>query len=179
MALFWRNGYAGTGIADLEEATGLGRQSLYGAFGDKRALFEKVVEHYENAVLRPGLLEVLEAPGSARKNLERMFEIWEQVASSPDFNGCLVGNCVAEMSAREPEVAELLGPKLVMMEGWLRRTLERAQRAGEVPKKLDVKAVARAILAMSQGLSVVARVNRDKSFVRAVVSSAVRLLDGP
>ena len=178
MALFWRNGYAGTGIADLERETGLGRQSLYGAFGDKRALFERVVEHYEQTVLRAGLLEVLEAPGSPRANLERLFELWEQVATSQELKGCLVGNCVAEMSTREPEIADLLRPKLLLMEGWLQHTVERAQRAHEVPAHIDAQAVARAILAMSQGLSVVARVHRDKTFVRSVLSSAARLLDG-
>src|SRR5213083_2130783 len=81
MELFWLKGYAATAIADLEEATGLGRQSLYGAFGDKRGLFEQVVEHYEQTVLRPGLHDVLEAPGSALGNLERVLGYWQQAGS--------------------------------------------------------------------------------------------------
>src|SRR5688572_18716335 len=177
LGVFWQNGFAGTGIADLEAATGLGRQSLYGAFGDKRALFERIVERYVQNVLEPGMRDVLDAPGSARANLERMFQIWEQVASSGEFNGCLVGNCIAEMSAREPELTELLGPKLELMESWYRRALERAQRAGEVSPKLDTAAVARAILAMQQGIAVVARGHRDAGFVRGVVQTAQRLLD--
>jgi tetracycline repressor-like protein len=107
-----------------------------------------VVEHHQRTVLRPGLLQVLEAAGSARDNLDHMFQIWEQVSCAPDFNGCLMGNCIAEMSAREPDLAHLPGPKLVMMEGWLRQSLEGAQRAGELDVKLDVNAVARAILAL-------------------------------
>jgi len=175
--LFWQNGYAGTGLAELEQVTGLGRQSLYGAFGDKRALFERVVEHYEVTVLRPGILAVLEAPGSARQNIERLFQIWEQTSSAPEFSGCLVGNCVAEMSARDPELAELLRPKLALIESWLAAALRRAQRQREVSKKIDVEALARTILAMMQGLSVVARANRDPAFVHSVVQSAARLLD--
>jgi TetR/AcrR family transcriptional regulator, transcriptional repressor for nem operon len=176
MALFWEKGYAGTGLSELEAATGLGRQSLYGAFGDKRALFERVVEHYVERVLRPGMLEVLEAPGSPRGNLERMIESWELLVAAPGFNGCLIGNCIAELSARDPEVTDVLAPKLELMETWLRRTLARAQRAGELAAELDIKAVARTLLAMSQGLGVVARVNRDRHFVRAVAQSAKRLL---
>jgi len=179
MALFWRRGYAGTGISELEEATGVGRQSLYGAFGDKRQLFEKVVERYATTVLHPHLRDVLEAPGSPRANLERLFDTWREVVTSPDFNGCLVGNCVAEMSARDPEIADILAPRLEQMETWLRRAIQRARDAGEVSATLDPKAVARAILAMSQGVSVVGRVQRDPSFVRAVVQNAARLLDAP
>ncbi|NUS19768.1 MAG: helix-turn-helix transcriptional regulator, partial [Mesorhizobium sp.] len=33
MQLFWRHGYEGTSIADLTEALGITRASLYAAFG--------------------------------------------------------------------------------------------------------------------------------------------------
>ena len=179
MALFWRKGYAGTGMSELEEATGLGRQSLYGAFGDKRQLFEKVVERYAETVLRPHMRDLLEAPGSPRGNLERLFQLWQEVATAPDFNVCLVGNCVAEMSARDPEIADVLAPQLEQMETWLRRAVQRARDAGEVDARVDPRAVARGILALSQGLAVVGRVYRDRSFVRSIVQNAERLLDAP
>lgn len=178
MELFWRNGYAATGIADLEQATGLGRQSLYGAFGDKRGLFERVLDCYEQTVLRPGLRDVLEAPGSALGNLERLLGYWQEAAGAPDFNGCLVGNCIAELGAREPELADLLAPRLKLMEDWLWHVLDRAQRAGELSRSLDARATARSLLTLSQGLALMARVNRDKGFARSIVASAMQLIDG-
>lgn len=36
---FWKGGFEGTSIGDLTCATGLNRPSLYGAFGDKHALY--------------------------------------------------------------------------------------------------------------------------------------------
>jgi AcrR family transcriptional regulator len=36
---FWSCGYAATSIDDVAALTGLGKGSLYGAFGDKHALF--------------------------------------------------------------------------------------------------------------------------------------------
>jgi len=162
MELFWRKGYAETSITDLEEATRLARQSLYGAFGDKRGLFEQVVEHYEQTVLRPGLRDVLQAPGSALGNLDRVLSYWQQAASTPGFNGCLVGSCIAEMGVRD----------------WFWGVLDRAQRAGEISRSLDARATARSLLTLSQGLALVARVNRDKDFARSIVASAVQLLEG-
>ena len=48
---FWSTGYGGTSIDDLTTATGLGKGSLYAAFGGKRELFERVfTEHCEEAV---------------------------------------------------------------------------------------------------------------------------------
>jgi TetR/AcrR family transcriptional regulator, transcriptional repressor for nem operon len=174
MEVFWEHGYNGTGIADLERATGLGRQSLYGAFGDKRALFEKVVDYYGERVLKAGLVDVLDAPGSARANLEQVFAGWETLATSPNFNGCLVGSAV---SLHDPELRELLRRKLHMLEEAFTRTLRRAQEAGEVNAALEPRATARSLLALMQGMSVVARVQTGPAFVRSVIDTLRRQLD--
>src|SRR3569623_343910 len=168
MAVFWKNGYASTALGDLEAATRLGRQSLYGAFGDKRALFERVVERYFEVVIRRYIIDVLDAPGSGRANVEKVILGWEAAAAAPDFNGCLVGNSSSELGLHDPEMAALLRRKLELMEGAFHRALARAQRDGEISAKLDVRALARSFLATAQGLSIICRVNRDRAFLRAV-----------
>jgi len=47
-ATFWKAGYAGTSLDDLAAATGMNRPSLYAAFGDKRELYLKTLEHYRD-----------------------------------------------------------------------------------------------------------------------------------
>src|ERR1700683_5871232 len=44
---FWKGGYAGTSLDDLVAATGMNRPSLYAAFGDKRDLYVKTLERYQ------------------------------------------------------------------------------------------------------------------------------------
>jgi TetR/AcrR family transcriptional repressor of nem operon len=176
MNVFWRLGYEGAGIADLEEATRLGRQSLYGAFGSKRELFERVVEFYFERVLKPGVIDVLDAPSCAASNLEQVFKSWEQAASAPDFHGCLVGNAASDLRPRDPELAGVLRRKLQLLEDAFTRALRRAQRDGDVRSDIDPRSSARTLLIISQGLGVVARVQREPAFVRGVVDSARRLL---
>src|ERR1700754_2262606 len=48
--LFREGGFAGTSLDDLSAATGLNRPSLYGAFGDKRALYLRAYQHYRSTV---------------------------------------------------------------------------------------------------------------------------------
>ncbi len=48
MKVFWRKGYEGASLEDLTRAMGINRPSLYAAFGDKEALFRKVLDHYAN-----------------------------------------------------------------------------------------------------------------------------------
>src|SRR5271155_839499 len=44
MRLFWTKSYEGTSVADLTEALGISRPSLYAAFGDKQSLFRAALE---------------------------------------------------------------------------------------------------------------------------------------
>lgn len=58
LGFFGRRGHDGTSIAELVEATGVGRASLYGAFGAKEQLFARVLEHHgARAVSAAGELE--------------------------------------------------------------------------------------------------------------------------
>ncbi|HET9664675.1 MAG TPA: helix-turn-helix domain-containing protein, partial [Burkholderiales bacterium] len=43
---FWARGYDGTAVQDLCSAMDLNPGSLYGAFGDKRALFLAALDRY-------------------------------------------------------------------------------------------------------------------------------------
>ena len=43
---FWRQGYSATSLDALSEATRMNRPSLYGAFGDKHALYTTALERY-------------------------------------------------------------------------------------------------------------------------------------
>ena len=43
LGVFWDQGFDGTAVPDLEEATGLSRSSIYHAFGSKRGLFDAAV----------------------------------------------------------------------------------------------------------------------------------------
>src|ERR1041384_4755004 len=46
--VFWKEGFAATSLDDLSAATGMNRPSLYGAFGDKRALYIKSYRSYRD-----------------------------------------------------------------------------------------------------------------------------------
>ncbi len=47
MDAFWTNGYANTSPAQLAEATGVAKGSLYNAFGRKRELFDRALDRYD------------------------------------------------------------------------------------------------------------------------------------
>ena len=72
MELFWRQGYLATSLPDLVEHMGIGRQSLYDTFGDKRQLFLQALDRYA-AVMIGGALGRLEEPGASLDDLKSSF----------------------------------------------------------------------------------------------------------
>src|SRR5688572_3296306 len=71
MRIFWRQGFEGTSLADLTESMGINRPSLYAAFGDKAALFQRAVERYV-ALHASYVDEALQEP-TARRVVERVW----------------------------------------------------------------------------------------------------------
>src|SRR5690349_5468094 len=82
MRVFWRLGYEGAGLAELTEAMGISRPSLYAAYGNKETLFRKAVERYAAGPARH-VEEALREP-TARAAAERLLRGAAEVTTSPE-----------------------------------------------------------------------------------------------
>ncbi len=88
LRVFWSKGYEGASMADLTEAMGITKPSLYAAFGNKEALFNKALDLYEREKL-DYMHAALDAP-TARGVAERlMYGALDMYACPENPNGCL------------------------------------------------------------------------------------------
>ena len=74
MDVFWSDGFAATSLDDISAATGLNRPSLYGAFGDKRALYLQAYGQYRkrmNELFRAPVRGAGAAAGEAEAHSDR------------------------------------------------------------------------------------------------------------
>jgi AcrR family transcriptional regulator len=100
--VFSRHGYEGASLDQLTEAMGINRPSLYGAFGDKSALFEKAVARYAEG---PGsaALHAIEAapdPNTAIRDYFGVVETNSCTRNRPP--GCLVACVLGEAAGNDP-----------------------------------------------------------------------------
>ena len=102
--LFWDRGFDLVSLAELEDATGLKRSSIYHAFGSKRGLFDAAVEDYQVTVIRPRL-RTLTGTGIGRTTLLAYFaELRSAVSALPEDSprrGCLLVNCAAGLAGHD------------------------------------------------------------------------------
>ncbi len=175
MELFWSQGYEATGVADLCDHMGLGRQSLYNTYGDKETLFAEALRHYEQTKLQP-VLDVLQGSGSGLDAVQQVLDWWEQRALEHSGVGCFMANSIAEFGMRAPQFSKQLAKMLARIEKGFLSALERAAAAGELPKGRDPRTLARLLTTVGQGLSTVGKLDTSGGLARDSIAAARTLL---
>ena len=88
LRVFWRSGYEGASMADLTEAMGITRPSLYAAFGNKEELFRKALDRYVDGP--GGYVQTALAKPTAREVVEHLLYQAADAVTDPDNPpGCL------------------------------------------------------------------------------------------
>ena len=177
MELFWMRGYEGTSIQDLVKYMGINRQSIYDTFGDKHTLFLQSLDRYREIQSRK-VFDVLERPGSVKKNLRQLFEeVVAKALSAEGRRGCFVGNSMSELAGRCKATANRTCNSVASAERIFRRALERGREQGELPRVRDTRAVARFLYSNLQGLLLLAKATRDRKLLSDVVKVTLSVLD--
>ncbi len=153
LRVFWRRGYEGASMAELTEAMGITKPSLYAAYGNKEALFQKALDLYEREKLAY-MRAALDAP-TARGVAERLLRgAIEMQASASDPKGCLaVISSVACATEAESIRTEIVARRASSHAALVKR-FERARDEGDLPDGVEPEGLARLLTAILQGLAV-------------------------
>src|SRR3990170_5511321 len=132
MQTFWAKGYEATSVDDLCGSTGLGRSSLYAAFVDKRQLYLRALDRYEDAAAAR-VAAALAGPLPIRKSIAAFLDrIIDDIVSGLGRRGCFIGNCAAEISRGDREAADQVRRSLARVEKVFCEALTRAKARGEI-----------------------------------------------
>jgi TetR/AcrR family transcriptional regulator, transcriptional repressor for nem operon len=155
---FNETGYHGTSVDDLSRVTGLSKGSLYGAFGDKEALFQRVFDEY-CAGSDEAAAALLEGPED--QALARMRR-WLTAPEGPtDRRGCLLAKGTAELAWENDAIAARSLAAFETLRDTCRQLVEQAQRAGHVDPAADATALGGLILTTHRGLEALAKAGVD------------------
>lgn len=171
--LFWRRGFDGTGLSELEGELGVGRKSLYDTYGNKRALYLASLAHYGDSVIA-AICDGLERPGaSAFANLERVLGKLARHHASGESLGCLLGVGLAQVERDDAEIVAALRRELTRLEDAFERTLQRALDAGELRPTVRPRDSARQLVAFVQGMALLGRIADSTTALPTAVSATV------
>jgi AcrR family transcriptional regulator len=177
---FWDSGFAATSLDDLAAATGMNRPSLYGAFGDKHALYLKALSAYWEAG-RSGMTEALAPERPLREGLRRVYTVALDLyfPSKGQPRGCfLIGTATTE-AMRDADVRATLAEALREIDEAFEARLRLAQAGGELAADADPRTLAQLAAATLHTLALRSRAGESRAELETLADGAVALICGP
>ena len=107
--VFWAKGYASTSTDELLAAMGIGRQSLYNAFQDKRALYLEALERYQRTTIA-GHLQRLNGAASPIAGVKAL--LLGLISDNDDTRA--LGSALSANSARQIPTLRCFAPKSLL-----------------------------------------------------------------
>ncbi len=176
MRLFWRYGYEATSIQALEEAMRLKRTSIYNTFGNKRALYRRVLDHYLKTVLSRFVIAVEQAK-SAEAAVEAVFrEIITHNFSIKNPGGCLVVLSVLESHQHDDVTHRVLDDILQGMSKAIVERLQLGVTEGELKPETPVRRIGEQVTAMVNGITVMAKAHFSEAHLRELAAASTKTL---
>jgi TetR/AcrR family transcriptional repressor of nem operon len=178
-AAFWSKGYEATSTRDLVKSTGLTQPSLYNAFGDKRGLYLRALEHYLEHTLRERINR-LETTMTAAQRVTMFFhETIERAMADPDQRGCMLVNSALETTSDDQAFRATVATELDEIQAFFRRCVAEAQQSGEIATTVAADDAAAHLLATLIGIRILARVKPQRTQLVAAIAPALTLLGLP
>jgi TetR/AcrR family transcriptional repressor of nem operon len=174
-SVFWDNGYSATSLDDIMQSTGLGKGSLYGAYGSKQEMYLLAFTDYCDWAVAD-LEERLR--GDDAGAIVRL-RAYIQAAAKGGANarrGCMLAKGTAEVAGRFPNVDKIIERTFKAMEREIVRCVRQAQSAGDVAADRDARTIGVTLLAVVRGMGALAQAGTSSASLSLAAQGALGLL---
>lgn len=174
---FWTRGYEATSVRDLANRMGITGASLYNAFGDKRSLFRRALDHY----VEQGFGDRVQRFEKRLPPLQALAAFFEEIIelslSDKQRRGCMLVNSALEVAPHDPEFRRVVVKVLVEIERFFRRCVAAGQSAGTIATTHSAEDLARLLLSILLGIRVLARSRPERALLEGLLRPAFALLE--
>jgi TetR/AcrR family transcriptional repressor of nem operon len=175
--LFNSKGFDGTSMADLENATGLTKGSLYGNFADKQ---EIAVEAFRYAIARTQekvRLHLKEA-SSFKAQLYALLDFYSQyVFDPPVAGGCPLLNTAIEADDHRVSMRSVVVSELMNTINFISTLLRNGMEAGEFDRTINPEEQAYTFFCAIEGAVMFSRVEQSREPMDIIVRHCKSILD--
>ncbi|MBD2843621.1 TetR/AcrR family transcriptional regulator [Paenibacillus sp. IB182496] len=177
MDVFWAKGFKATSFEDLTRRTQVKKQSLYGAFEDKRSLYLQALALYRKQFIRM-LEQAASQKAPVRKKLDdiRLLSLGSGEGGAA-CRGCLMVNAVLEFGAEDLAVSA----EIASMSAEVERILEVVLREGQAQHIITTRCASRELAAylsnVLRSAKVMERSGAGRASIDAVLQTSFALLE--
>ncbi len=176
MRVFWAKGYEGATMADLTEAMGINRSSMYAAFGDKESLFRRAIERYRRGPMS-FVNDALALPTLKEAVATLMQKTIEFLATPGNPRGCLSITGAIACGTESVAARDAMVEWRKQGDAAIKRRVQQAQREGDLDNSINPTDFARYISMQMSGLVVQATNGATKAEMKRGVEMAARFMD--
>ncbi len=173
--VFWAKGYESTTTEDLLKAMHLNKGSLYNAFGNKKSLFQQVVNFHATNLF----LDLDQRIKGSVHPIQVIKELFREVCDPEDpamhEKGCFFGNAVSELASIDKELERMAVEKLRTLESFFEKALEQAKDLNQWSG--DTKTTARYLITIWNGVNVTRRMYPRRSDLEPSLRMSLQVLD--
>jgi TetR/AcrR family transcriptional regulator, transcriptional repressor for nem operon len=173
LVTFWRSGFEATTMQALCRAMAVQPGSLYAAFGGKRDLFVAALRRYAQTVSVDAIHRITSAPTGLQGLRDYFAHLVEAMVDGNRRWGCLLTNSLVEFAARDPELVAIVTGHLANLQAAFAAALTRCAAAGELRPGVDPDQAAALLVAVVQGMNVLAKGQPGREPLRAVADAAL------
>ncbi|MFG1608333.1 TetR/AcrR family transcriptional regulator [Actinoplanes sp. NPDC049265] len=176
--VFAVHGLAAATLDDLVRATGLGKQSLYNAFGGKRELFFRALSEDREEATR-AVTEALGHDDASPLELIRGHMLRMAIEfSSGDRRVSLTTRALVESTGEEDPLSTATKAGIEELAGIYGQCLEHARENGDLPEDANVQSLAVYFVAVTRGMELLGRAGVGRAVLTAVALDSLRALHG-
>jgi TetR/AcrR family transcriptional repressor of nem operon len=168
--LFWKKGYAKTGLRDLLKIMKIGEGSFYNTLKSKKQLYLACLQRYEETQGRKRGQALMSAP-TAGLGIRALFSVVLDCMDDPHSPSrlCMSAAMAAEEVLSEPDLRKRAEEDLKNYHALLSARLSQDRDKGLLPASLDPQTIASVISTYLQGVWRMALVDYDRpSFERQI-----------
>jgi len=177
---FRKNGYDGTSLDDISAATGLGRGSLYAAFGDKHALFLAALGDYCDQDEASSSAALAGPDETAMQRLRAyLIDAVDRQLNDPERLACMASRFTVELAGRDWDATARLRQAFDAQRAALTGCLRAAQRNGDLDPAADPVTLATLLAVDFRGIGSLIGIGLDRAELVTVVDAALAGLPAP
>ena len=152
MRLFWRQGYANTSIKQLLTEMEMLNGSFYHSFKDKKTVFIKSLEHYNQAIAYKRQAALMSHDDFSQGIRAFFAESFKTLESNKEPNGCLIMNSMVAETLCDEEIKICLGKYYELSVQLLTDRIQRSVDLKHTSTDIPAKQLAYILLTYIQGL---------------------------
>jgi TetR/AcrR family transcriptional regulator, transcriptional repressor for nem operon len=176
--VFAVHGLAAATLDDLVRATGLGKQSLYNAFGGKRELFFRALSEDREEAAR-AVTEALGHDNASPLELIRGHLLRMAIEfSTGDRRVSLTTRALVESTGEEDPLSTATKAGIDELAGIYAHCLDDARQNGDLADDANVQSLAVYFVAITRGMELLGRAGVGRATLTAVALDALRALHG-